>query len=203
MCVARGVRLAIAVNLVALVAARGFAHTGEESSVLASDVVGPLFGFYSASFESALSDNLSIFGILTYENVASALAVRTFPKGDTESLAIRALAGANYYPGGTAPRGLFAGAWLMLGYGAVIDFGAALSSVDDTMSMTSALLFGAGAHAGFRGLFGPVAIAPRIGVGLQAAPRLVQGAVGDLGSINRFVEGGLVVMWGVDVGVTL
>ncbi len=116
---------------------------------------------------------------------------------------VRLAIAANHYTGGSAPRGLFAGAWLMLGYGAVINFGPALSTEDGTEPMTSALLFGAGAHAGFRGLFGPVAIAPRIGVGLQAAPRLVQGAVGDLGLTNRIVEGGILVMWGVDVGVTL
>ena len=107
----------------ALVAVPGMAQTAEDkTTVVGLNLLGPVVGLYSGSFEQAIDDDLSIFVIPTYFNAKAGIfdalaSVAAIKREDYDIWFISVAAGVNYFVNGAAPTGVFAGAWLQPGYG--------------------------------------------------------------------------------------
>lgn len=162
--------------LAALAAAPGFAQMAEDkTTVIGVDLLNPFVGRFSASFEQVLDGDLTLFAIPTYYNVKAAIfsglpAASEIKPDHFHVWSVTVAAGANYYVNGVAPTGVFVGAWLAPGYGYARYVESAVK-VEGGKSIegTGTVLIGAGAHVGYRVIWGPVALTPRIGVSYQIA----------------------------------
>ncbi len=209
-------RLAFALTLVGLVAAPGLGQTAEDkSAVVGLNVLGPVTGTYSASFEQAIDDDLSIFVRPVYFNpkigIFDALASHhclTPPKAgcidreDWDLWVLSVAAGANYFLDSLSPMGVFAGAWLQPGYGWSSFKGTALDPTGEGKHVeVPTVILGAGAHVGYRLIWGPVAVTPRVGISYQFALGEVSGFDPRMKNLVDSVNTGLRFPWGIDVGI--
>ena len=209
-------RIAFVLTLVGLVAAPGLGQTAEDkTAVVGLNVLGPVTGIYSASFEQAIDDDLSIFVRPFYFNpkigIFDALASHhcsTPPKAgcierdDWDLWVLSVAAGVNYFLDSMSPTGVFAGAWLQPGYGSSSFKGTALDPKGDRNPVEgSTVILGAGAHVGYRLIWGPVAVTPRVGISYQFAFREVKGFDPRKKNLVDSVNTGLRFPWGIDVGI--
>lgn len=201
----------------ALAAAPGVAQMAEDkTTVIGVDLLNPLVGRYSASFEQVLDGDISLFAIPTYYNVKGAifggLANDTDIKPeDYDVWSVTVAAGANYYVNGVAPTGVFAGAWLSPGYGFARYEGTAVKDGSTANTGTGTVLIGAGAHVGYRVIWGPVALTPRVGVSYQIAFSPFEGyrghreqriaAKNNLSPIVENVTSGLRFPWSIELAI--
>lgn len=199
--------LAFALLIGGLVVAPGFGQTTEDqTTVVGLNLLGPVVGLYSGSFEQAIDDDLSIFVIPTYFNakagVFDALAsLADIQPDDYDLWYLAVAAGVNYFINGTAPAGVFAGAWLQPGYGRARFAASALSEDSEETFDGSTVTLTAGAHVGYRLIWGPVAITPRVGISYQLALTPVSGFDTRMRNLVDNVNTGLRFPWGVDVGI--
>lgn len=200
-------RLAFVLTIVGLVAAPGFGQTTEEqTTVVGLNLLGPVVGLYSGSFEQAIDDDLSIFVTPTYFNVKAGIfdalaGVAGIEPEDYDIWFISVAAGVNYFVNGMAPTGVFAGGWLQPGYGyarfedTALDLGEEETLEGGTVTLT------AGAHVGYRLIWGPVAITPHVGISYQLALSPVSGFNTQIRTLADYVGTGLQFPWGVDIGI--
>ena len=191
----------------AVVAAPGFGQTAEDkTTVVGLNLLGPVVGLYSGSFEQAIDNDLSIFVIPTYFNAKAGIfdALASFADirpEDYDIWFISVAAGVNYFVNGAAPTGVFAGAWLQPGYGYARFEGSALErDLGETLEGSTVIL-SAGAHVGYRLIWGPVAITPRVGISYQLSLDEVSGFNTQMRSLVANVNTGLRFTWGVDLGI--
>ena len=191
----------------ALVAVPGMAQTAEDkTTVVGINLLGPVVGLYSGSFEQAIDNDLSIFVIPTYFNAKAGIfdALASFADiqpEDYDIWFISVAAGVNYFLNGAAPTGVFAGAWLQPGYGYARFEGSALDPDFDKRFEGSTVTLSAGAHVGYRLIWGPVAITPRVGISYQLALDEVSGFDTRMRSLADNVNTGLRFPWGIDLGI--
>ena len=192
----------------ALVAVPGMAQTAEDkTTVVGLNLLGPVVGLYSGSFEQAIDDDLSIFVIPTYFNAKAGIfdalaSVAAIKREDYDIWFISVAAGVNYFVNGAAPTGVFAGAWLQPGYGyARFEGSAALDRDSGETFEGSTVTLSAGAHVGYRLIWGPVAITPRVGISYQLALDEVSGFDTRMRSLADNVNTGLRFPWGIDLGI--
>ena len=192
----------------ALVAVPGMAQTAEDkTTVVGLNLLGPVVGLYSGSFEQAIDDDLSIFVIPTYFNAKAGIfdALASFVdirREDYDIWFISVAAGVNYFLNGAAPTGVFAGAWLQPGYGyARFEGSAALDRDSGETFEGSTVTLSAGAHVGYRLIWGLVAITPRVGISYQLALDEVSGFDTRMRSLADNVNTGLRFPWGIDLGI--
>ena len=192
----------------ALVAVPGMAQTAEDkTTVIGLNVLGPVIGLYSGSFEQAIDNDLSIFVIPTYFNAQAGIfdALASFADiqpEDYDIWFISVAAGVNYFVNGAAPTGVFAGAWLQPGYGYARFAGSAALDPDSGETFAgSTVTLSAGAHVGYRLIWGPVAITPRVGISYQLALDEVSGFDTRMRSLADNVNTGLRFPWGIDLGI--
>jgi hypothetical protein len=191
----------------ALVAVPGMAQTAEDkTTVVGLNLLGPVVGLYSGSFEQAIDDDLSIFVIPTYFNAKAGIfdalaSVAAIKREDYDIWFISVAAGVNYFVNGAAPTGVFAGAWLQPGYGYARFEGSALDhDLGETLEGSTVIL-SAGAHVGYRLIWGPVAITPRVGISYQLSLDEVSGFDTQMRSLVANVNTGLRFPWGIEVGI--
>ena len=191
----------------ALVAVPGMAQTAEDkTTVVGLNLLGPVVGLYSASFEQAIDNDLSIFVIPSYFNAKAGIfdALASFADirpEDYDIWFISVAAGVNYFVNGAAPTGVFAGAWLQPGYGYARFEGSALNPDFDETFKGSTVTLSAGAHVGYRLIWGPVAITPRVGISYQLALDEVSRFHPNMRSLADNVNTGLRFPWGIDLGI--
>ena len=192
----------------ALVAVPGMAQTAEDkATVVGLNLLGPVVGLYSGSFEQAIDNDLSIFVIPTYFNAKAGIfdALVSFADiqpEDYDIWFISVAAGLNYFVNGAAPTGVFAGAWLQPGYGYARFKGSAALDPDSGETFAdSTVTLSAGAHVGYRLIWGPVAITPRVGISYQLALDEVSGFDTRMRSLADNVNTGLRFPWGIDLGI--
>ena len=209
-------RIAALIGLLgALAAAPGFAQVAEDKTmVIGLDLLGPLVGRYSGSFEHVLDDDISLFAIPTYYNAKASIfdpvpVDRTGIMGkDYDVWSVSLAAGANYFVNGVSPTGVFAGAWLSPGYAYARFAGSALDDASKPQQPVQTVLLGAGAHVGYRVLWGPVALTPRVGVSYQIAFSPITGYKMDskttqLKNVVANVDTGLRFPWSIEIGIAL
>ena len=140
-------------------AAFGVADMHGPESLLGFNPLGPVFGAYSATYESKIDDNWSWFVSGAYVNPRlSLIGLFLFDSTDAWSLwALGGGAGGNYYLSGTALKGPFIGAGVIAAYAQVDD------DKDNPPVAVSGFGFGGEVHLGYRIMWGPVSIAPQIG----------------------------------------
>ena len=191
----------------AVVAAPGFGQTAEDkTTVVGLNLLGPVVGLYSGSFEQAIDNDLSIFVIPTYFNAKAGIfdalaSVVAIKREDYDIWFISVAAGVNYFVNGAAPTGVFAGAWLQPGYGYARFEGSALErDLGETLEGSTVIL-SAGAHVGYRLIWGPVAITPRVGISYQLSLDEVSGFNTQMRSLVANVNTGLRFPWGIDLGI--
>jgi hypothetical protein len=191
----------------AVVATPGFGQTAEDkTTVVGLNLLGPVVGLYSGSFEQAIDDDLSIFVIPTYFNAKAGIfdalaSVAAIKREDYDIWFISVAAGVNYFVNGAAPTGVFAGAWLQPGYGYARFEGSALDhDLGETLEGSTVIL-SAGAHVGYRLIWGPVAITPRVGISYQLSLDEVSGFDTQMRSLVANVNTGLRFPWGIEVGI--
>ena len=191
----------------ALVAVPGMAQTAEDkTTVVGLNLLGPVVGLYSGSFEQAIDNDLSIFVIPTYFNAKAGIfdalaSVVAIKREDYDIWFISVAAGVNYFVNGAAPTGVFAGAWLQPGYGYARFEGSALErDLGETLEGSTVIL-SAGAHVGYRLIWGPVAITPRVGISYQLSLDEVSGFNTQMRSLVANVNTGLRFPWGIDLGI--
>ncbi len=168
----------------------GFAQEQPVSGIAGVNLMGPLFGVYSGSLELALDQHWSIVVVATYFNAKGSLTgalieVVGVDADDYELWSLGGAVGAHYFLTERAPLGLFAGVSLESGY-----LHARYQS-----SVVDAVQIGARAHFGYRVLWGPVAITPR----LQAGYHHVFADTADIK--GKFSVGGPSIGLGVDLGI--
>lgn len=190
-----------------LVAASGFAQTAEDkTTVIGLNLLGPMVGLYSGSFEQVLDDDLSIFVLPAYYNVKAAIfgalpAKSAIKPDDYDVWSVSIAAGANYYVNGVSPTGVFAGAWLSPGYAYARFDRAALKDPTGEKRDSGTVLLGAGAHVGYRVIWGPVALTPRVGVSYQLAFTPFDGFHKDMSNIVANVNSGLRFPWSIELAI--
>ena len=209
-------RLAFVLTLVGLVVAPAFGQTTEDqTTVVGLNVLGPVTGIYSASFEQAIDDDLSIFvrpsyfnptiGIfdaLANDHCATPLKPNCIKRDDWNLWVLSVAAGANYFLDGLSPTGVFAGAWLQPGYGSSSFKETALDPKGDRKPVeVSTVILGAGAHVGYRLVWGPVAVTPRVGISYQLALSEVSGFDSKMKNLVDSVKTGLRFPLGIDIGI--
>lgn len=200
----------------ALAAAPGVAQMAEDkTTVIGVDLLNPLVGRYSASFEQVLDGDISLFAIPTYYNVKGAIFGAVPEKAmiedtDYDVWSVTVAAGANYYVNGVAPTGVFAGAWLAPGYAYARFEDTAVKDGSPDNTGTGTVLIGAGAHVGYRVIWGPVALTPRVGVSYQIAFTSFEGYHGhnqrnpgdkNLRPIMENVASGLRFPWSIELAI--
>ena len=198
----------------ALVAVPGMAQTAEDkTTVVGLNLLGPVVGLYSASFEQAIDNDLSIFVIPSYFNanvsIFDPLAGVNGMRDESQKIvhkhldvwSISVAAGVNYFVNGTAPVGVFAGAWLQPGYGSFRFESTALENRDGEPVVDSTVILSVGAHVGYRLIWDLVAITPRVGISYQLALNEASGFYPGMGSLVDSVRSGLRFPWGIDVGI--
>lgn len=211
-------RLAFALSIGGLVAVPGLGQTAEDkTAVVGLDALGPVTGTYSASFEQAIDDDLSIFvrpsyfnpkiGIFdplqSYNCLNSPKPADCIDPNDWELWVLSVAAGANYFLDGMSPTGVFAGAWLQPGYGSSSFKGTALDPKGDQKPVkVPTVILGAGAHVGYRLVWGPVTVTPRVGISYQLALSEVRGFDSRMKYLAAKVNTGLDFPLGIDVGIT-
>ena len=196
------------IAMLGIVAAPAIAQTVEENTtVVGLNLLGPVFGLYSGSFEQAIDDDLSIFVIPSYLNpkagIFDALASKEHIKRKHYDIwFLSVAAGANYFVNGTAPAGVFAGAWLQPGYASFrFDATALDPSGDREPVVGSTVILSAGAHVGYRLIWDPVSITPRVGVSYQLALNDASGFHPDMKNLVGSVKTGPQFRWGIEVGI--
>lgn len=209
-------RIAFVLTVVGLAATPAFGQTAEDqTTVVGLNVLGPVTGIYSASFEQAIDDDLSIFVRPSYFNpkigIFDALASHhcsTPPKSgcierdDWDLWVLSVAAGANYFLDGLSPTGVFAGVWLQPGYGTSSFEVTALDPKGDRKPIeVPTVILGAGAHVGYRLIWGPVTVTPRVGISYQLALNEVSGFDSRMKNLADSVNTGLRFPWGIDVGI--
>ena len=200
-------RIAFVLTVVGLAATPAFGQTTEDqTTVVGLNLLGPVVGLYSGSFEQAIDDDLSVFVIPTYFNakagVFDALAsLADIQPDDYDLWYLAVAAGVNYFINGAAPSGVFAGAWLQPGYGRARFEASALAEDSEETFDGSTVTLTAGAHVGYRLIWGPVAITPRVGISYQLALSPVSGFDTRMRNLVDNVNTGLRFPWGVDVGI--
>ena len=207
-------RIAFVLTVVGLAATPAFGQTTEDqTTVVGLNVLGPVTGIYSASFEQAIDDDLSIFVRPSYFNptigIFDALARSLRDAAEAELHQARRLdlwvlsvaAGANYFLDGLSPTGVFAGAWLQPGYGSSSFKETALPKGDRKPVEVSTVILGAGAHVGYRLVWGPVAVTPRVGISYQLALSEVSGFDSKMKNLVDSVNTGLRFPLGIDIGI--
>lgn len=189
-----------------LVAAPSFAQTAEDkTTVIGLNLLGPMVGLYSGSFEQVLDDDLSIFVIPAYYNVKAAIftalpASMGIEAKDYDVWSVSIAAGANYYVNGVSPTGVFAGAWLSPGYAFARFQDTALPKAG-TKQESGTVLLGAGAHVGYRVIWGPVALTPRVGVSYQLAFTPFSGFHTKMENVVANVNSGLRFPWSIELAI--
>ena len=196
------------IALLGSVAAPAIAQTAEDdTAVVGFNLLGPAFGLYSGSFEQALDDYLSIFLIPSYLNPQAGIfdplaSRRHIEPEDYHVWSLSVAAGAHYFVNGLAPTGVFAGVWLQPGYGSFRFDATALDPKGDRRPVDgSTVLLGAGAHVGYRLIWDPVSITPRVGVSYQLALNDASGFHPDMKNLAGSVKTGLQFPWGIEVGI--
>ena len=190
-----------------LVAAPSFAQTAEDkTTVIGLNLLGPMVGLYSGSFEQVLDDDLSIFVIPAYYNAKFGIfnplppASTGIVRDDYDVWSVSIAAGANYYVNGVSPTGVFAGAWLSPGYASARFEGTASKGAKRD---SGTVLIGAGAHVGYRVIWGPVALTPRVGVSYQLAFTPFEGFVTKMNNVVANVNSGLRFPWSIELAIAL
>ena len=200
-------RLAFVLTVAGVVAAPGFGQTAEDrTTVVGLNLLGPVVGLYSGSFEQAIDDELSIFVIPTYFNAKAGIfdalaSVGGIEREDYDIWFLAVAAGVNYFLDGTAPAGVFAGGWLQPGYGYARFEGSALGVGEREPLEGGTVTLTAGVHVGYRLIWGPVAITPRVGISYQFALDPVSGFDPQIRTLADNVGTGLQFPWGVDIGI--
>ena len=209
-------RIAFVLTVVGLAATPALGQTTEDqTTVVGINVLVPVVGLYSGSFEQAIDDDLSIFVRPSYFNpkigIFDALAIHhcsTPPEpgciesGDWDLSMLSVAAGANYFLDSMSPTGVFAGAWLQPGYGSSSFKGTALDPKGDRKPVeVSTVILGAGAHVGYRLIWGPVAVTPHVGISYQLALSEVSGFDSRMENLVNSVNSGLRFPWGINVGI--
>lgn len=191
-----------------LVAAPSFAQTAEDkTTVIGLNLLGPMVGLYSGSFEQVLDDDLSIFVIPAYYNVKFGI-FQALPENSTniksddyDVWSVSIAAGANYYVNGVSPTGVFAGAWLSPGYASARFERSALRNTTGEKQESWTVLLGAGAHVGYRVIWGPVALTPRVGVSYQLALSPFTGFNTKMDNVVANVNSGLRFPWSIELAI--
>ena len=208
-------RIVFVLTVVGLGATPAFGQTTEDqTTVVGLNLLGPAMGLYSGTFEQAIDDELSIFVRPSYFNptigILDALATHhcTPPKpgcierGDWHLWVLSVAAGANYFLDGLSPTGVFAGAWLQPGYGSSSFKETALDPKGDRKPVeVSTVILGGGAHVGYRLIWGPVAVTPRVGISYQLALSEVSGFDSRMRYLVDSVNTGLRFPLGIDIGI--
>ncbi len=205
-------RLAALIGLLgALLAAPSFAQAPEDkTTIIGLDLLSPLVGRYSGSFEQVLDDDISLFAIPSYYNPKAGIfdplaGTTAITKTDFDVWSVAVAAGANYFINGVAPTGVFAGAWLSPGYAFARFEGTALEKKDGSKEESGTVLLGAGAHVGYRVIWGPVALTPRVGVSYQIAFSPFTGyrklGPSHLANIVASVNSGLRFPWSIELAI--
>ena len=197
------------VALLGVVAAPGMAQTAEDkTTVIGLNVLGPVIGLYSGSFEQAIDDDLSVFVIPTYFNAKAGIfdplasvSVEDIVRADYDLWSISVAVGANYFVNGTAPTGVFAGGWLQPGYGSFRFDSSALEKGDAKQVDDGTVILSAGVHVGYRLIWDRVAITPRVGVSYQLALNEASGFDPRMKNLVGSVRTGLRFPWGIEVGI--
>lgn len=191
-----------------IVVAPAMAQTAEDkTTVVGVNLLGPVFGLYGGSFEQAIDDDLSILITPSYLNSKAGIfdplaGLEHIRSEDYDAWSLSVAVGANYFLDGTAPTGVFAGAWLQLGYGSFRFESTALDSRGDRKPVEdSTVILGAGAHVGYRLIWDPVSITPLVGISYQLALNDASGFHPDMENLVGSIKTGLRFPWGIEVGI--
>ena len=161
----------LVVFVVGLAAAPAVAEehdSAQHDSLVQVYPLGPLVGVYTASFETVLADELSLVLLPAYHNPQFALlrnladdlyGVKGLEHDEYDAWRLSFDVGLNYFPGGQAPRGIFLGGALAVGFLTVSDERESPAATDSTV------IAGASLHLGHRWIWGNVSIAPRASLG--------------------------------------
>ena len=135
-----------------------FAQTDERDTLIGVDLGGPLFGIYSGAFQQLLQNDLSIFVRGVYFNPQWSVVYRDLVPETWTYWSVDVEIGANYYPQDSAPEGFFAGVGVAPGY---------LFLRDSINEEVTGFRIGVVTQIGYQVLLGPIALAPRLGMGHQ------------------------------------
>lgn len=148
----------MAILLLAVGLASATAQSKQPKSLVSFNPIGPVFGIYQGGYEQAIGPHLSFYVNPTYFNLGLSVVGGLLPSG-TSVWYLSAEPGVNYYFFTQAPKGLYAGGGLGLGY------------MDVTVSPVSVggLLIMPEAHVGYRFIWGFFSLAPEVGVNYTEA----------------------------------
>lgn len=144
---------ALAVTLLA--AGPAFAEIDERDTLIGVNAAAPVLGFYSASFQQLVRNDLGIFVRPVFYSPPWSLVWR-----DERALVpekwtyweLYADLGVNYYPQNEAPQGFFAGLGLAPGY---------LFLEDHVKNQAPGFRLAVVTQIGYQFVWGPVAVTPR------------------------------------------
>ena len=136
----------------------GFAQSDERETLIGVDIAGPLFGVYSGTFQQLLQNDLSIFVRGVYFDPKWGLVYRELVPESWTYRTVDVEIGANYYPQNSALSGFFAGVGAAPGY---------LFLRDHENKVVAGFRIGVVTQLGYRFVWGPIAVGPRVGMGYQ------------------------------------
>ena len=193
----------LVVFAVALAAAPAVAEehdSAQRASLVQVYPLGPLVGVYTASFETVLADQLTLVLLPAYHNPQFALlrtladdiyGVKGLEHDEYDAWRLSLDVGLNYFPGGLAPRGIFLGGALAVGFLTVSDERESPAATDSTV------IAGVTLHLGHRWIWGSVSIAPRASLGYIFGFEQFDDVIGE----QKLRDYGRGIDW--DVGVEL
>lgn len=146
-------RGALAVALLA--AGPAFAEIDERDTLIGVNAAAPLFGFYSATFQQLVRNDLGIFVRPVFYSPPLSLVwrdARALVPEEWNYWELYADLGVNYYPQNDAPQGFFAGLGLAPGY---------LYLQDHEDIEAPGFRLAVVTQIGYQFVWGPVAVTPR------------------------------------------
>lgn len=144
---------ALAVALLA--AGPAFAEIDERDTLIGVNAAAPLFGFYSATFQQLVRNDLGIFVRPVFYYPAWSLVwrdARALVPDKWNYWELYADLGVNYYPQNDAPQGFFAGLGMAPGY---------LYLQDHVKNEAPGFRLAVVTQIGYQFVWGPVAVTPR------------------------------------------
>lgn len=139
-------------------ASPAFAQSDERETLIGVNIAGPVFGVYSGMFQQLLQNDLSIFVRGGYFDPKWSVVYRDLVPETWTYWSVDIEIGANYYPQNSALSGFFAGVGVAPGY---------LFLRDHKGREAAGFRIGAVTQLGYRFVWGPIAVAPRVGMGYQ------------------------------------
>lgn len=135
-----------------------FAQSDERETLIGVNIGGPVFGVYSGTVQQLLQNDLSIFVRGGYFDPKWSVVYRDLVPETWMYWTVGVEIGANYYPQNSALSGFFAGVGVAPSY---------LFLRDHEGKEAAGFRIGAVTQLGYRFVWGPIAVAPRVSMGYQ------------------------------------